>query len=89
MKMLELDFEARALSSGQGSAPVIYMSHSDDGGHTWTTPRAATAGAIGQWRWRAIWPTMGSYTQRMIAFRINEPIFAAFLGCWAHISLSR
>lgn len=88
MSRLELDLEAGVgLSSGQGSNPVVMMSFSDDGGKTWSSPRNASMGPIGQYRYRATWNACGSYRNRIIKFRVSDPVKVVFLGAWADVSL--
>jgi hypothetical protein len=83
---LELDIEAGVgITSGQGSAPLVYESHSDDGGKTWSQPRAASMGAIGQNKFRAVWYANGSYRQRIRRFRCSDPVTVVFLSAWADI----
>lgn len=85
---LELDIEAGVgLESGQGSAPVVYESHSDDGGKTWSQPRSASMGAIGQNKFRAVWYGNGSYRQRIRKFRCSDPVSVVFLSAWADINV--
>jgi hypothetical protein len=85
---LELDIEAGVgLESGQGSAPYVEECHSDDGGQTWSRPRAASMGAIGQSKYRAVWYGNGSYRQRMRKFRCSDPVRVVFLSAWADINV--
>jgi hypothetical protein len=88
MPRLELDIEAGVgLPSGLGSAPVVYESHSDDGGKTWTSPRAAGMGAIGQNKWRAVWNVLGSYRQRVIKIRVADPVPRVLMNLIADINV--
>lgn len=85
---LELDIEAGVgLESGQGSAPYVEECHSDDGGQTWSSPRAASMGAIGQTKYRATWYGNGSYRQRIRKFRCSDPVKVVFLSAWADINV--
>jgi hypothetical protein len=86
MSRLELDIEAGVgLSSGQGSSPIVMESHSDDGGMTWSNPRNASMGQIGQYKYRAVWNAMGSYRNRIIKFRVSDPVKVVMLGAWADV----
>lgn len=88
MSRLELDIETNiALSSGQGSDPQIYESHSDDGGNTWSTPRIAAVGQVGQNKYRCVWNALGSFRQRIIKFRGSDPVNWVFLGSWADMTV--
>lgn len=86
MSRLELDLEAGVgLVTGQGSNPVVMASWSDDGGKTWTNPREASMGAMGQNRMRAVWHGCGAYRQRVIKFRVSDPVKTVLLGAWADV----
>jgi len=86
MSRLELDIEAGVgLVTGQGSDPVVMASWSDDGGKTWTNPRVASMGTMGQNRMRAVWHGCGAYRQRIIKFRVSDPVKVVFLGAWADV----
>lgn len=91
MTMLELDVETGVGLDGDpsavGAAPVIFMSHSDDNGHTWSSPRAAAIGQIGEYKYRCLWPTMGSYRNRILKFRSTDPVPVTFVGCHANIAV--
>jgi hypothetical protein len=62
-------------------------SHSDDGGHTWSNARNAGMGQIGQTKWRAVWNALGSYRQRIIKFRVSDPINVVFLKAHADVQV--
>lgn len=47
------------LQSGQGSAPLMMLRTSSDGGETWGTERTASAGAVGQYLKRVAWRKFG------------------------------
>jgi hypothetical protein len=85
---LELDIEAGVgLTVGQGSNPKVMMAASFDGGHTWTNPREAGMGAIGQYKWRAVWNVIGSFRQAMFKFRVSDPVNVVFLNAYADIKV--
>jgi len=88
MSRLELDIEAGVgLSSGQGSSPIVMACWSDDGGMTWSNPRNASMGAIGKYKYRATWHACGAYRNRIIKFRVSDPVKVVFLGSWADVTL--
>lgn len=88
MTRLELELEAGVgLSSGQGSDPVVMMSVSDDGGKTWSAARNAGMGAIGQNKWRAIWLACGSFRQRVVKFRVSDPVQVVFVTAHADVTV--
>jgi len=88
MSRLELDIEAGVgLVTGQGSDPLVMACWSDDGGRTWTNPRTAQMGPAGHNRFRAIWHACGSYRNRIIRFRVSDPVKTVFLGAWADVQV--
>lgn len=88
VKTLELDLETGVgLTTGQGSDPQAMMCLSVDGGATWSSPRTATMGAVGQTRWRCLWTVVaGGIRQCIFRFRISDPVKVAILGAWADIT---
>ncbi len=68
------------LLSGQGSAPVAYLSWSDDGGHTWSNEHAASLGALGKYRNRIKWWRLGVSRDRVFRVTTSEPVPLAWLG---------
>jgi hypothetical protein len=85
---VELDVQAGVgLVSGQGSAPLAMECHSDDGGQTWTSPRSASLGPIGENKYRAKWYAMGSFRQRIYKFRCSDPVKFVVVGAWHDINV--
>lgn len=85
---VELDVEAGVgLENGQGSSPIVMEIHSDDGGKTWSTPRPAPLGPIGENKYRAKWNVMGSYRQRIYKFRCGDPVKFVPVGAWHDINV--
>ena len=74
------------LVSGQGSAPVVQMAYSKDGGNTWSSPRTASMGAIGQYKYRCFWTRLGRAKDMMIKFRVTDPVPTVFLTAYADVS---
>jgi hypothetical protein len=66
--------------SGQGSAPVAVLQWSDDGGHSWSTEREASIGAIGARSVRAIWRRLGSSRDRVYRVKITDPVKVTMIG---------
>lgn len=87
MDRLELELESGVgLISGQGSAPLIMESHSDDGGKNWSTPRTASLGVMGAGKTLVYWTRLGQYRNRIIKFRVTDPVTVALLGALAEVS---
>ena len=78
---LELQAEMGVgLSSGQGSAPVVYLSWSDDGGHTWSNEHEASLGAMGEYGARAKWRRLGVGRDRVFRVTMSDPVPVSWLG---------
>lgn len=86
MHTIELDMEMGVgLASGQGSAPLVMMRTSDDGGKTWSPERTASIGALGNNTVRARWNRCGSFLTRIVEFAISDPVKVTLFG-WRHKS---
>lgn len=78
---LEIDFEGGVgLLSGQGSAPVVMLSWSDDGGHNFGNEIYATLGETGQYGSRAVFECLGDARSRIYRARITDPVKAVLIG---------
>lgn len=65
------------LTSGQGSAPEIMLSFSDDGGRTWVNLPSKSLGAIGAYRTRVRWFGLGSSDSqhgRVYRVAVSDPV---------------
>jgi len=82
MTRLELEIEA-GVGDLTTTAPVVMASWSDDGGKTWSAPREAGMGAIGEYKWRAFWLACGSFRQRIIKFRVTDAVKVVMLSAHA------
>lgn len=73
---LELEGESGTnLLSGQGSAPVITLECSDDGGHTFTNARTASWSADAYDFKRIVrWPMLGISRNRVYKISMSDPI---------------
>lgn len=81
---LQLDCESGVgLITGQGSAPVVSLRWSDDGGHTWSNYHNASLGAIGQYGTRVIWRRLGmtqKLRDRVYEISGTDPVKITILG---------
>jgi hypothetical protein len=68
------------LDSGQGSAPVLLLRISRDGGKTWGREYSLTLGVGGDYGRRVRALRLGSYRDGAIWIRITDPVFAALVG---------
>jgi hypothetical protein len=84
VKSLQVDFEyGVGLTSGQGSDPQCWLQVSDDGAKTWSPEYAASIGAIGNYKARAVWRRLGQ-TDGMMTFKvvITDPVKRAICGAY-------
>jgi hypothetical protein len=80
-KSFELQAEPGVgLVSGQGSAPVVLLSWSDDGGHTWSNEHEASLGAMGKYKNRAKWRRLGAGRDRVFRVAMSDPVPVTWLG---------
>jgi hypothetical protein len=72
---IRIDMETGVgLATGQGSAPMVMMSLSRDGGHSFGTERWTSAGNTGEYRRRARWRRCGRARDLVVKVRISDPI---------------
>jgi hypothetical protein len=78
----QLDVEAGVGvdGGGQGSDPQAILQWSDDGGHSWSSERWASFGAMGARATRAMWRRLGSSRDRVYRVRISDPVKVTLLG---------
>jgi hypothetical protein len=76
------------LTSGQGSAPVALLSHSDDDGRTYGNDIEVGMGALGHYRYRANVNRLGRSYNRSYRWRISDPVKRAILGGAARIEVA-
>jgi hypothetical protein len=67
-------------ASGQGSAPVVLLSWSNDGGHTWSNEHEASLGVRGAYANRAIWRRLGIGRDRVFRVAMSDPVPVTWLG---------
>jgi hypothetical protein len=76
-----VDIEAGVgINSGQGSAPVMQLRWSDDGGHTWSNGHDMQLGAMGKYRYRAYRTRLGISRDRVYEVSLTDPVKLAILG---------
>jgi hypothetical protein len=82
----ELDIERGVgLTTGQGSAPVMMLSQSDDGGKTWSIDRELSLGALGKYQTRAIANRLGSSRDRVFRVAISDPVKCVITGARVNV----
>lgn len=62
------------LNSGQGSAPLITMRMSNDGGRTYNNEHSASVGSMGQYRQQVYWNRLGLPRDRVYEVVATDPI---------------
>jgi len=62
------------LTTGQGSAPKLMASYSDDGGVTWTPLPDRALGELGERLDRVVWHNLGSSRQRVYRCAVSDPV---------------
>jgi hypothetical protein len=70
------------LTSGQGSAPEVMLSFSDDGGRTWFNLPNRTLGPIGNYQHRVFWAGLGSCASqhgRVYRAAVSDPVRVAIV----------
>jgi hypothetical protein len=75
--------------TGQGVAPLLIVSYSDDGGATWSNSRHIPIGALGARDTRARDLMFGAARMRRWRIEQTDPVPAAWLRLWADIDGGR
>jgi hypothetical protein len=63
-----------APSTGQGSAPLVGLRKSKDGGHTWGNERLRSAGRLGEYDYSVHWNRCGSGFNIAFEISVSDPI---------------
>jgi hypothetical protein len=63
-----------------GSEPLVYLTYSDDGGHSYITPRESSLGVIGQRKNRVMWARLGNSRDRVYKVFGSEPVKTVLIG---------
>lgn len=64
----------QGLVAGQGSAPVVNLRISDDGGFTWGNEIPESLGVMGDYTYRTTWRRLGRSRDRVFEVSTSEPI---------------
>jgi Neuraminidase (sialidase) len=62
------------VADAQDTDPQIYLSWSDDGGHTWSNNYQVSIGQVGQYRTRLMWRRVGRTRNRVFRLTISSPV---------------
>jgi len=84
MNTLELDMQSGiGLANGQGSAPVVMMRGSRDGGETWSAQQPPRSiGKIGEYKTRQRWKNLGQGYQWVFEITISDPVQRALIATY-------
>ena len=63
-----------------GTDPLIYLTYSDDGGHSYITPREASLGVIGQRKNRVMFSRLGQSRDRVYKVFGSAPVKTVFIS---------
>ena len=63
-----------------GIEPHVSLSHSDDGGHTFSPERSISMGKLGNYLRRAIWRRLGQSRDRVWRVTCSEPVKFSLIG---------
>ena len=72
-KEVVLNFET-GVGLEDGNDPLVYLTYSDDGGHSYITPREASLGVIGQRKNRVMWSRLGNSRDRVYKVFGSAPV---------------
>jgi hypothetical protein len=64
----------------QGEKPLLMMSISDDGGHTFRNERYGSLGVNSAYGGRVYWNRLGRFRQLLIRLRISDPVAPILMG---------
>lgn len=82
----EVEIDAgHGLTTGQGSAPVLSLSWSDDDGRTWSNQYSRPMGRSGQYRNRCRWTNLGCSRGRMFRLTGSEPVQTALIRAFVDV----
>lgn len=84
---LQLDMQMGVVPAvGPGSAPVVTLNVSNDGGYTFGPNRNMAAGTINQFTKRAYWMQLGRSRDRVFKVTMTEPIECAWIDAFVELS---
>lgn len=80
-KSLQIDFETGVgTQTGQGVDPVVNLSYSDDGGHTWSNELPRGLGKAGQYKQQVRWLRLGRAKDRVFRVTGSDPVKVAIIN---------
>jgi hypothetical protein len=86
INFIEIEMERGVgLQSGQGSAPVLMLQWSKDGGKTWSNEIHGSIGAAGKYRTRIRFNRLGSGRDRVFKLSISDPVKCVIVDGYADV----
>ena len=70
-----------------GTDPLCYLTYSDDGGHSYITPREASLGVIGQRKNRTMWARLGNSRDRVYKVFGSAPVKTVLISGFIDVKL--
>jgi len=75
------------LNTGQGSAPIMMIQSSKDGGKTWGSELHGSIGAMGKYKTRIKFNRLGSGRDRVLKFSISDPVKCVLVDGYADVEV--
>ena len=72
-----------------GTDPLCYLTYSDDGGHSYITPREASLGVIGQRKNRVMWARLGYSRDRVYKVFGSETVKTVLMGGYIDVEAGK
>ena len=72
-----------------GTDPLVYLTYSDDGGHSYITPREASLGVVGQRKNRVMWARLGNSRDRVYKVFGSEPVKTVLMGGYIDVDVGK
>ena len=72
-----------------GSEPLVYLTYSDDGGHSYITPREASLGVIGQRKNRVMWARLGNSRDRVYKVFGSAPVKTVLISGFIDVEVGK
>lgn len=73
---------------GQGDAPSMMLTYSNDGGNTWGSELWRSAGREGQYRLQVAWSRLGTAKNRVFRLVVSDPAPWRLVGAWLEMERS-
>ena len=87
IQRIQIDIESGSgLAVGQGSAPVMDLMVSKDGGRSFYSVGFSSMGAIGEYTTRVVWNSLGAARDWVLKLRVTDPIHRVITGASAEVT---